>query len=394
MFKKIDKLRNHLPRSHQNAPWLLWLDKYSYKWYRDFDDKHQKNKYLQKQLPAAKTSALILTADLARPEQMAEACKNKLAFIDRLKNFFGDRLIIVELVNDSRLLLHLGRSNVLENVGLYAERITGLPVIPGTSLKGALSTWAFWEENEKSGTLYQGNEDKFIKKRANLKLAKEIFGDDSKDGSTHSGEIVFVGGFPAAPPKIGIDIVNPHYEANGEEKETLTPNTFLCVEPGTIWKFVFFVRPGVENYKGLLNQTEKWLIDCLTQIGIGAKTAAGYGRFREANENDKRNLEQFWKNIKNQEVRPTGTGATPKPPPLPPPTVDLSGDYPNEQTFNNLVIKNLEPSKFESLKKEIEKLKKPENSKWLQMLKEHLKINKKICRNLKEKEWFPKEWLQ
>lgn len=394
MFKNIDELRNYLPRSHQNAPWLLWLDKYSYKWYRDFDDKHRKNKDLQKRLPAAKTSALILTADLARPEQMAEACKNKLAFIERLKNFYGDRLIIVELVNDSRLLLHLGRSNVLENVGLYAERITGLPVVPGTSLKGALSTWAFWEENERCGTLYQGNEGKFLKKRANLELAKKIFGDDSENGSTHSGEIVFVGGFPAAPPKIGIDIVNPHYEANGEEKKTLTPNTFLCVEPGTIWKFVFFVRPGVENYKKLLEQTKTWLIDCLTQIGIGAKTAAGYGRFRDVDDEDKKNLEQFWKSIK-EEIKPPQTTGSVKPPPSPPPvSVNLSGDYPNEQTFNNQVIKNLEPSKFESLKKEIEKLKKPENSEWRTKLIEYLRKHKDVLKKLKEKDWFPKEWIQ
>jgi CRISPR type III-B/RAMP module RAMP protein Cmr6 len=44
-------------------------------------------------------------------------------------------------VNSNRLLLHLGRASVLENVGIYCERTTGLPLIPGTAVKGVLSTF-------------------------------------------------------------------------------------------------------------------------------------------------------------------------------------------------------------------------------------------------------------
>ncbi|MGB9601185.1 MAG: type III-B CRISPR module RAMP protein Cmr6 [Limisphaerales bacterium] len=399
MFKNneelINKIKNYIPREHHNALWLLWLDKYSYDW------RYSKDKNLQKELPARKTSALIFTANLAKPEKLAEACKNKLAFIERLRNFHGDRLRVVELVNDSKLMLHLARSNVLENVGLYAERITGLPIIPGTSLKGALSTLAFWEAFDKHGILYEdkaGKEKNHFKERKKLdNLAERIFGDNSENGSQGSGNIVFVGGFPALPPELGIDIVNPHYDEKGNDKEKLTPNTFLCVEPGTIWKFVFFARPGANDYKQLLDQTERWLKDCLTQTGIGAKTAAGYGRFREVEDEDRRNLEKFWKNIEKPKVPPTGTAPGPKPhsPPQPPtPLPDLTGDYPNEQFFKNLIIKNLESSSFEALKKEIEKLKKPENSKWLQKLKEYLAKDKEMRKKLKEKDWFPKEWIQ
>ena len=144
-----------------------------------------------------------------------------------------------------------------------------------------LSTWACWEANQQpDGSFNQGNT--FVQERkAFAGLAQRVFGDHSTDGSKCSGDVIFVGGFPFTPPKLGLDIVNPHHETNGDVKKNLTPNAFLCVEPGTKWHFAYFVRPGVEDTAKLLKATSNWLTQALTQLGIGAKTAAGYpGRFR------------------------------------------------------------------------------------------------------------------
>src|SRR5439155_11160093 len=97
-----------------------------------------------------KTDALRRVADSWRSKSsshLKDACERKLLWLDRLRVQNGDRFRRVSLVNESRLLLHLSRANVLENVGLYADRTTGLPLIPGTALKGVLSTWASWEAN-------------------------------------------------------------------------------------------------------------------------------------------------------------------------------------------------------------------------------------------------------
>ena len=73
------------------------------------------------------------------------------------------------------------------------------------------------------------------------------------------------------------------------------------------------------------------------------------------------------------------------------------GDYPNEEFFTNSVIKLLnQPGQYDKLKQEVEKLKKPENSKWLEKIKTGLRGDemRKIRKSLREKDWFPNEWLE
>jgi CRISPR-associated protein Cmr6 len=92
--------------------------------------------------------------------------------------------------------------------------------------------------------------------------------------STGWGEIIFLGGFPVKPPKLVLDILTPH------EHGAPRPNPFLALDPGTRWIFAFLARPRHGDAKELLRQTTDWLCEALTQVGLGAKTAAGYGRFR------------------------------------------------------------------------------------------------------------------
>jgi CRISPR type III-B/RAMP module RAMP protein Cmr6 len=275
---------------------------------------------------------------------------------------------------------------VLENVGLCCDLITGLPWIPGTSLKGTLSTWAYWEghfgqngtpKDTSSGSLtrsgiWNDGPDK-------SDLAFRIFGDDSL-GSTTAGEIVFVGGFPKSPPKLGLDIVNPHHEVDGRHKSALTPNTFLAVEPGTVWQFVFYARADVQNLESLLDQTQRWTIEVLTQLGLGAKTAAGYGRFRELTAED---TQREAKGKEDAEAKLRQEAERDKV------RASLKSDYPNEASFRNSVL-NMVPKKgqWEALQKEIEKLKKPENAEWLERFRKE--TAGPDCKELRRQPWYPK----
>src|SRR6516225_2630322 len=116
------------------ASWSLQLDKLSFE---------------RRGEAAAKTERLrsVLAAyDRLSKEHLRKVCEAKLQWVGTLQAQIGPtRFRRVDLVNESRLLIHLGRASVLENVGLCTERITGLPWIPGTALKGVLSTWAYWE---------------------------------------------------------------------------------------------------------------------------------------------------------------------------------------------------------------------------------------------------------
>src|SRR2546425_972388 len=72
-----------------------------------------------------------------------------------------------------------------------------------------------WEANQKPDESFNEGAA-FIQQRKDFdSLAQDVFGDDSKEGSEHSGQVIFVGGFPVDPPNLGLDIVNPHHEANG-----------------------------------------------------------------------------------------------------------------------------------------------------------------------------------
>jgi CRISPR-associated protein Cmr6 len=246
---------------------------------------------------AAKADALRRVVESWRDKShvhLRDACERRVSWLDRLASQHGNRFCRVTLTGESRLLIHLGRANVLENVGLYCDRTTGLPMIPGTALKGVLSTWAAWEANlTGEGGFNQG--DALLRHRCQFNSldAQCILGDDSINGSNHSGLVAFVGGFPAEPsklPRLEQDIVTPHPD-NGRGR--ILPNVFLSWAPDTVWHFVFFLRPGVGEGSALLAQAERWLIEALTTTGIGAKTAAGYGRFRLPTADEKERIRQF-----------------------------------------------------------------------------------------------------
>ena len=358
--------------------WHLQLDKLSFE--RDGE-------------ATAKTQSLkdvVSTYSRRSSAQLHSVCAARARFLEALKHQHGQRLHCITLVLESRLLLHLGRASVLENVGLYCDRTTGLPMVPGTALKGVLSTWACWEANQrKDGSFNEG--PAFIQQRKDLGgLAERVFGDDSKDGSEHAGDIIFVGGFPLTPPNLGLDIVNPHFEPSGYPKANLTPNVFLCVEPepGKRWAFCFYARPGAADAAKLTAATSAWLTQALTQLGIGAKTAAGYGRFRLLNADD---LAAETKGAeKTKTAAPSAAEqerlAAEKARSHAAAQVILAADY-TDASFKNFLRLAYSKGEWAQLQKEIDRLRKPENAAWLQKFKEATKG--KDCRDLRKQPWYP-----
>jgi len=346
--------------------------------------------------PEAKTESLKKVRDCYRqmtPNHLQPAVRRTLTWLERLQRQHGDRFGFVQLVAESRLLLHLGRANVLENVGLYCERTTGLPIIPGTALKGVVSTWACWSEhfNPADGAFREFSKNSTQRRNftaQEAQLARRILGDDNPNGSESAGEVIFLGGFPLTVPALGLDIVNPHHDAQGNPVDP-KPNTFLCLEPGTQWRFAFYVRPGAQQAGDLIATTKRWMEEALTQLGIGAKTAAGYGRFRTPTDADRQAAQQAaaaGEQAQQEADRARQQAAV---------QASLQSDYPNEVTFRNRVLAKLVPGQIDQLKSEIELLKKPENAKWLEKLKTTLasKEHKDIRKRLRDKDWFPKDWL-
>ena len=355
--------------------WNLFLDKFSFE---RSGDAEAKTESLKRAIKCFGTKAT---------EHLNNARLRNAGWLKTLETQHAQRFRRISLYNNSPLILHLGRASVLENVGLYADRTTGLPVIPGSGIKGVLSTWATWEANQDEtdlsfpdATQWATHRDEFTKSDH----ASRILGSNSEDGSEYAGDIIFVGAYPITPPVLGLDLTNPHHDdRTGNDLVRLTPSAFLCIQPGTQWDFIFYARPATCDAEDLLTTTERWLREALEHMGLGAKTAAGYGRFGK-DAPRVANLTATGKQIsKEDELLKAAALAS------------MQSDFPNEQTFKGRIIDKLTPGTLSHLENEIATLQKPENATQLERLKNLLttKDYKDIRKRLREKTWFPQDWL-
>lgn len=166
-----------------------------------------------------------------------------------------------------RYVVGLGGASVLET-GMTLHRLYGLPIIPGSALKGVARAYA---------------ETVLAKKPDDEELVK-IFGNPPQTTPLQTGEIIFFDAIPCTIPKFKLDIMNPHYPNYYQNKAAPTdwqnpkPILFLTV---THTEFLFSVAARTEAGEPYLNAAIEWLKQGIAELGVGAKTAAGYGYFEE-----------------------------------------------------------------------------------------------------------------
>ena len=204
------------------------------------------------------------------------------------------------LITRSRLIVGLGAKGALK-MGITLHHTTGLPYIPGSALKGlarsdALLTLAA-EKNIQLEELEQFDAELIRGKHDDLPGAKsyrEIFGwaDDSKRDikGAAAGQIVFHDAILYEVPSnvkqiFTLDVMTPHfteyYRSDGKKAphdgDSPNPVTFLTVNAGLTFTFAVSARKGVSDE--VRKQARAWLRKGLIEMGIGSKTAAGYGIF-------------------------------------------------------------------------------------------------------------------
>jgi len=224
---------------------------------------------------------------------------------------------------DWRLIVGLGHPSVYET-SITLHHIYGIPYIPGSAIKGIARSYFIQREFEKievewrqinifekilenldlekdkkldsevfkkkfsikermaSEELYKYfYEDFFLKENAKalIKRFQIMFGTQLQQGN-----IVFFDAYPEAEPKIEVDVMNPHYsDYYGGEKppaDYLDPKPiyFLTVED-TNFEFFIGCKKNIDD--SYLTDAENLLKKSLTNYGIGAKTATGYGYMKE-----------------------------------------------------------------------------------------------------------------
>jgi len=205
----------------------------------------------------------------------------------------------------SRLIVGLGQESVYET-SIRLHRNYGVPIIPGSALKGITKHYAimqlaenfakesgvFREAVRKAQKYIEEPDIKKIDKLVNMKInngsltigeVRQVFGTQANEG-----EVVFFDALPEPnhlQDVFEFDIMNPHYQPyySGLEPpgDWLDPNPifFLTVREGVVFNFWIWQRG--EHNSNLLEKTKMLLIEALKEVGVGAKTSLGYGRFEE-----------------------------------------------------------------------------------------------------------------
>jgi CRISPR-associated protein Cmr6 len=195
-------------------------------------------------------------------------------YFDKISNYYCDIQKLKLNLYKEYLKIHyrllIGAEQSIYETSIRLHHIYGIPYIPSTAIKGVVRSYIIQEN-------YNNSEDKALD---NPKF-QQWFGSQEQEG-----KIVFFDAFPISQPTIKVDIINslyPDYYDNkkGENKNHIPPTddqnprlvNFLTVED-TEFKFLLGFQDEVDN--NFIELFKK----ALTNHGIGAKTAVGYGYFQ------------------------------------------------------------------------------------------------------------------
>jgi CRISPR-associated protein Cmr6 len=202
------------------------------------------------------------------------------------------------LTVDWRLIVGLGAESVYET-SMTLHHIYGIPYIPGQAVKGVLRSWLILEH------FTENKDGEFDLKKAEDRALgdpgfRRIFGAPEQNNlKACRGEIVFFDAFPTHLNKDSIqpDIMNPHYgpyydnaKQPPADYHNPVPVTFLTVVNTTFEFFVGFkplnaktaeIQGGEFDGTTPLSLVQKLLPAALSEHGLGAKTAVGYGYFSQ-----------------------------------------------------------------------------------------------------------------
>ncbi len=186
-----------------------------------------------------------------------EALKKRTAALREglIQRHFTVKELVLEA--KSPLVLGFGLESVLE-AGLLLHHTYGVPYLAGSSLKGLLRFWFALTREA---------------------LVTELFGTQERAGILHLSDFL-----PESITDLEKDIINCHYQnyyaekAPPTEAETPVPVYFLTIPQGAKFRGLIWLtdRTYAQHFDDVLTALE----EALSEWGVGAKTAQGYGRMR------------------------------------------------------------------------------------------------------------------
>ena len=197
-------------------------------------------------------------AEDKKKKELKEFCSK----VENSKRFMKNSLLLPKIpgsisftaVNKGRLLVnHTG--GIVENSNLSLHRFLGFPMIPGSALKGIARNAARFDEDK----------ERFAR----------VFGGEKKGESKEAGSVSFLMAIPENTDwKLTVDVLTSH---GGSDTQNPVPVFFPAVETGATFRFI--IAPTARTKDGDLEFAVQYLKKALSENGVGAKTAVGYGWF-------------------------------------------------------------------------------------------------------------------
>ena len=199
--------------------------------------------------------------------------------------------------------------------GFYFDYTTGMPVIPGSSVKGVLRSLFGQNEKEKYPKEKECLIQEFVKEIANIRninineLFKEIFEGIDRDGKAipmHKRD-KFFDAFISSGDKDGFIFADDSITPHENPLKDPVPNRMLKIRPEVEFTFVFELHDFCDkDGKTILSaeQKEELFLQLLQFNGVGAKTNVGYGQFEEADISEfKKRQEEVKKRREKQNLK-------------------------------------------------------------------------------------------
>jgi len=235
-------------------------------------DPHKIREYVGKAVKLLKDLKVL---DRIHLECVVKLSKNSLneceKHLKELKDVYSrlgkSEMIRVKLIDRGLFGASQKFAKYLFEVGLEIDPYMNIPIIPASTIKGALRK-AYETLQPKRG----------------WPPPEKIFGSPrSPEGGGAIGALIFTDGYPVKAGRGGYvlypDVITPHYPADlmGELDHEPKPISYLSIAPETCFGFVVAYKRE-EITDEILRETIKLAID----MGIGARTSAGYGVFELA----------------------------------------------------------------------------------------------------------------
>lgn len=204
--------------------------------------------------PSLRLEKIMRYEKKAMTQELEDICRtiNLYGKKTQPKKSFSPRSLQFQMRSGARMMIN--QSGSILNLSILIHRHYGCPCIPGSALKGV--TRHYVTENE----LLPDTE------------VERLFGEQDS-----AGIVAFHEAFPANTLwKMVVDVLTNHH---GCDTKNPLPITFPALEKGVV--FSFSLSPLSACSDEDLKTVAHFLKETLKNYGVGAKTAAGYGYFRE-----------------------------------------------------------------------------------------------------------------